>query len=435
MSHKLPLPPTPGALTAGRALGPLLQQRSPLGALELFQQDLGDIFRLNLPGFQPIIMAGPEACRLVMITQRKKLLWRVEPDPVVKLLRRGVLVQDGPAHDRLRRHMQPALHRRMLGGYVATMWQATDEVSATWPVGQPVDMLAGMRRVALLILMRTLFKVDFSRDMERLWPAILRILDYISPGWWLLWRGIPRPGYRAALHQMDRYLYRIIRARRANIGQADDLLGLLVSTPGLDDGLIRDQLLTMLIAGHDTSTALLAWTLYLLGRHPPVLARVQAEVEAALGNEPPTPDRLDRLPYLEQVIQESLRLYPPIHAGMRRAAADLEFQGYRIPAGARVLFSIYLTHRQPRYWPQPHRFDPDRFTPARQKERPPYVYVPFGTGPRTCIGYAFAQVETKVVLARLLQTFNWQAVPARVHPHMGATLEPRPQVLMRLHPI
>jgi cytochrome P450 len=243
---------------------------------------------------------------------------------------------------------------------------------------------------------------------------------------------MPRPGYARARRELDDYLYQIIDARRNAPGQADDLLGLLVATPGLSDEIIRDQLLTMLIAGHDTSTALLAWALYLLGRHPAVLAQAQAEVEAVLGCQPPTLAHVSELRYLEQVINETLRLYPPIHTGLRLAAEDLEFQGYRIPAGTRVMYSIYLTHRLAEYWPEPDRFDPDRFSPERGHARPPYTFLPFGGGPRNCIGLAFARVEAKVVLARILQNFDLKLTRTSVRPGMGATLEPRPGVVMQV---
>jgi len=391
---------------------------------------MGDIFRLSLPGFKPVVLVGPEANRFVLVTARNHFLWRPEGDPVTRLLRHGVLVQDGEEHDTLRRIMNPALHRRRLPGYVEAMWRYTDQVSATWNPSAPVDMLVEMRRIALLILMGTLFKVDFAPDLDRLWPAILRILNYISPSFWLVWRSVPRPGYRDAQRHIDDYLYRVIRARRAAVGEADDLLGLLVTTPGMSDDLIRDQLLTMLIAGHDTSTALLSWALYLLGSHPALMARAQAEVDSVLGEDAPDFTRLERLVYLERVVKETLRLYPPIHIGNRTAAIDLEFQGYRIPAGTRVVYSIYLTHRHPHHWPEPEQFDPDRFTSEQDRGRKPYIYLPFGGGPRNCIGAAFAEVEAKVILARILQTFDLRLIHTKVRPHMGATLEPRPGVIM-----
>ncbi len=426
----LPEPPMPHRKAGLRALKALIKHGYILAAFQALHEEMGDVFRLPLPGFNPVVLVGPEAAHYVLITARGDLRWRPEGDPVTKLLRRGVLVEDGERHDALRRIMNPALHRRRLPSYVAAMWRYTDQVSATWNPSGPVDMLAEMRRIALLILMGTLFKVDFAPDMDRLWPAILRILNYISPSLWLVWQDMPRPGYRGAQRQIDDYLYRVIRARRAAIGETDDLLGLLVTAPGMSDDLIRDQLLTMLIAGHDTSTALLAWSLYLLGSHPEIMARAQAEVDSVLGEDVPDFTHLERLVYLERVIKETLRLYPPIHIGNRMAAVDLEFQSYRIPAGTRVVYSIYLTHRHPHHWPDPERFDPDRFTPEQNRVRKPYIYLPFGGGPRNCIGAAFAEVEAKVILARILQTFALRLVHTGVRPHMGATLEPRPGVIM-----
>ena len=198
------------------------------------------------------------------------------------------------------------------------------------------------------------------------------------------------------------------------------------------DELIRDQVLTLFIAGHDTSTALLAWSLYLLATHPDVLARAQAEVDRVVGVELPTEAHLRQLPYLERVVKESLRLYPPIHLGSRIAATDVAFRDYLIPAGTRVLYSIYLTHRDEKYWPAPTMFDPDRFAPAQADHRPAYTFLPFGAGPRNCIGAAFAQVEAKIVLARLLQSFAFRYVGGVVRPRMRATLEPNPGVLVEV---
>jgi len=437
MPHLLD-PPEPKGPTGLRALQAMWLRKTILAALEVFRADLGDIFRITLPGFKPIMLAGPEAARFVLVSGRGDLRWRTEGDPVTQLLRRGVLVTDGDEHDALRREMDPALHRRTLAGYVEAMLYGTDRVTADWSDGESRDMLVDMRRAALLILMETLFSVDFYADMPRLWSSILRTLKYISPGPWIMWRGMPRPGYARALRQMDEYLYSSIAARRAHLprtqGQNDgrsDLLGLLIAS-GMSDDLIRDQLLTMLIAGHDTSTALLAWALYLLGRHPEAMKRARAEVDAVLGGGAPTIDRIGDLRFLDRVVKETLRLYPPIHIGTRTAAADMEFRGYGIPAGTRVLYSIYLTHRDPKHWPDPHAFDPDRFLPERARARAHYTYLPFGGGPRNCIGFAFAEVEARIVLARLLQQFDLRLERDDVHPHMGATLEPRPGVRMRV---
>jgi cytochrome P450 len=320
------------------------------------------------------------------------------------------------------------------------MWQHTHQVCSGWKDPAVVDMLVEMRRIALLIIMDTLFKIDLNPHLDRLWPAILRTLAYISPGPWIVWPGIPRPGYARAINEMDRYFYQVIRSRRENPGQPDDLLAMLVLSTGMSDELIRDQLLTLLIAGHDTSTALLAWALHLLGEHPEVAEKIRQEMDSVLGTgpdasgEPPAIEQFSRLRYLDQVINETLRLYPPIHLGSRIAAMDLDFQGFKIPAGSRVVYSIYLTHRHKKYWPDPARFDPERFSLQQSQGRLPYTFVPFGGGPRNCIGLAFAQVEVKLVLAFILKNFNFCPAPGKptVRAHMGATLEPHPGVWMEI---
>jgi cytochrome P450 len=346
-------------------------------------------------------------------------------------LRHGVLVEDGFAHDELRRELNPALHRKMIDGYVQQMWRNTDQVSDRWHAATSLDMLDEMRKVALLILTDTLFREDFAPQMQSMWQSVLRNIQYISPGLWLIWPGMPRPGYRRALRQMDSYLFQLIAARRRDLGEPSDMLGGLIAA-GMSDDLIRDQLLTMLIAGHDTSTALLAWALYLLALHPETQARLHTEVDRVLGPREPEIGDLGHLTELDSVIKETLRLYPPIHLGSRTAAIDIEFQEYTIPAGTRILYSIYLAHRHRDFWPDPHRFDPSRFTPELVRQRPPYLYLPFGGGQRNCIGMAFAQVEAKVVLARLLQQFEFHLEPGQVRPRMGATLEPQPGVHVRV---
>ncbi len=223
---------------------------------------------------------------------------------------------------------------------------------------------------------------------------------------------------------MDGYFREIIARRRAQPGRATDLPGLLIAA-GMSDELIRDQLFTMFIAGHDTSAALLAWSLALLASHPESLARAHAEVDTALGADTPTYAHTRQMPYLDRVIKESLRLYPPIHLGSRIAATDIPFREFLIPAGTRVLYSIYLAHRDPRYWPAPESFDPDRFLPENAQGRPAYTYVPFGGGPRNCIGASFAQVEARIVLARLLQSYTFKPIGAPPRLRMRATLEPK----------
>jgi cytochrome P450 len=320
----------------------------------------------------------------------------------------------------------------MLGGYVEAMVRHTDQITAAWTNHRPVDMLVEMRKISLLILMETLFNVDYTLEVQRLWDSVIRLMKYISPGLWLIWRDAPRPGYAHARAEMDAYWFDLIHKRRQAGATGNDMLSLLIAG-GMSDELIRDQLMTMLTAGHDTSTAMLSWAMVLLGNHPEIQAKAREEIRSVLGDTPPVSENIMHLPYLEQIINETLRLYPPAHLGSRIATSDLEFKGYHIPAGTRVLYSIYLTHRHPAFWDRPDDFIPERFAPENKGEhpRPHYAYVPFGGGPRICIGMAFAQVEMRVVLARILQRFTLGKPAGSIYMRMGAALEPRPGVTIQ----
>lgn len=412
--------------TGRLALQSFLKYKSPLGPLRVLFERLGGFFQIPMPGFKPYVVASPEANRKVLVSERQKVLWRNQ-DPVTDLLRQGVLVTDGEEHDHYRKLMEPSLHPSQLDGYTQMMLAQTDRVTNNWKDGQTVDMLVESRKIALLIIMQALFNVDVWDDLPRIWTPILKAIRFISPGTWIIWRKMPRPGYRKHLRTLDDYLYGIITDRRQGIGSGrsdsqippQDLLQHLIDA-GLDDQTIRDQMLTMLIAGHDTSTALLAWTFALLGQHPDVHKQLVMD----LGNN-------DRPALLDHVIKESLRLFPPIHIGNRMVTEDMDFEGGTVPAGSRMFYSIYLTHRDPSIWEHADEFCPARF--ERGRKTPPFSYVPFGGGPRACIGAAFGQAEARLVLAHLLQGFTFTPLnPQEIHPHMGATLEPRPGVLMRI---
>lgn len=410
----------------GRAsLQAFLKEGSPLGPLKILARHVGCFFQIPLPGFRPYIVFGPEANRKVLVTERGKLLWR-NTDPVTDLLRRGVLIVDGEEHDRYRKLMEPPLHPSQLPAYTDMMLRQTERVASTWKDGQIVDMLVESRKIALLIIMQALFSKDVWDDLPRIWHPILKAIEFISPGAWIFWRRMPRPGFKKPLRLLDTYLLKIISERRAGIqvntytsthgdaASADltpnsqllphaaspdtrhpsDLLQHLIDA-GLTDDVIRDQMLTMLIAGHDTSTALLAWTFALLGQHPDIHKRVVEEVTT-----------LDKSPLLDQVIKESLRLHPPIHIGNRRVAEEMSFDDDKIPAGERMFYSIYLTHRDPEIWENAEDFCPERF--AHGRKTPPMSYVPFGGGPRACIGAAFGQAEARVVLTHLLRHYQFQ---------------------------
>ncbi|RMD49364.1 MAG: cytochrome P450 [Candidatus Thermofonsia bacterium] len=432
--------------TGLRVLKGLARDRSLLTAMAIMHDEAGPAFQITLPGFKPAVMVGPESNRQIMVSQREHFHWRSPTDPVTKLLRHGILVEDGESHAARRAEMEPVMQKRHVLPHIPAMQAYTDRVLDSWEDGSVQDMLVEMRRAALLIFMGTLLKVDFSADLERMWQPILRTIKYISPGLWIIWPNMPRPGFKRALAEMDDYLFEIIKERRLEIERlkgttqspnlltspSQDLLTHLVSLPHMSDDLIRDQILTMLIAGHDTSTALLAWALYLMGEHPDTMLQAVREVDRVVGRDDLREAHMNQLPYLDSLIKETLRLYPPIHVSNRLTAVDTQIDGYEIKAGTRVMASIYLSHRDGRYWHEPDKFQPERFTKGAKKP-PPFTYVPFGGGPRNCIGAAFAQIEAKVVLARILQRFKLTLLPGqKIRPYMGATLEPYPGVKMQV---
>jgi cytochrome P450 len=333
---------------------------------EFFQSDPGTSLRGVWTGSEP-----------ALVTERNRLLWR-NTDPVTDLLRRGVLVTDGAEHDHYRELMEAPLHPSRLPNYTQMMIQQTDRVSSMWRDGEVVDMLVEGRKIALLIIMQTLFTKDAWDDLPHIWDPILKAIKFISPG---CGYSAKPAQHKKALKELDDYLYRIIADRKLGTFQ-QDLLQHLVDA-GLTDDVIRDQMLTMLIAGQ-TSTfwhgRLPCWDS--ITRPCPILQEI---------------DTLDKSSLLDQIIKESLRLYPPIHIGNRRVAEEMDFSDGSVPAGGRMFYSIYLTHRDPAIWENAEDFCPERF--ARGRKTPPFSYVPFGGGPRSCIGAAFGQARRVVMPA------------------------------------
>ena len=200
--------------TGLQVLKGLARTRSLLTALSVMQDFVGNVFQVNLPGFRPAVMAGPEANRLIMVSERQHFSWRSPGDPVTRLLRQGVLVVDGELHDELRGLMNPPLQRPNVLPHIGLMWRSTDQIAGAWKDGDKRDMLVEMRRIALLILVGSLFSIDFTKDMQRMWQPVMRLLEYISPGLWIIWPDMPRPKYRGAIQEMDDFLYQMIRTRR-----------------------------------------------------------------------------------------------------------------------------------------------------------------------------------------------------------------------------
>ena len=427
--------PTVSQLSVRAGLSALKAMRRGFGGilpvLEMVRAELGDVFQLTLPNFNPVVVASPAAIKDITVTQRDAFRWQPSTDPVGKLLRRGVLVTDGKLHHHLRSVMEPSNQRGHFLPKTDAIRTATDQIIDTWRAGQTIPLLDEMRKIALLVFEQMYFSHNLLPELDSIWQPMLDALEYISPGMWVIRPNtVPNPPKSIAV--LNNHLLGLIAKRRGSTAPVDDMLTHLVQALD-DDELVRDQLLTMLIAGHDTSTAQLAWTLHLLGKHPDWLAQVQHNVRDTLGDSPPTAKNTQGLIPLQQTIKESLRLFPPIHAGNRFAVRDVEIDGYSISAGTRVMVSIFLAHRHPDYWENPAEFHPQRW----QKEFRPaaFSYIPFGAGPRNCIGGDFAQHEISVVLSRILQRTTLSQRNSDIRMHMGATLEPRPNPRIKIEAI
>jgi cytochrome P450 len=314
----------------------------------------------------------------------------------------------------------------------------------------PVDIPLEMTQLTLRIAGLTLFNLDLSNDADTVGHTFSRILPPLTkyslvpfPPLW-----VPTPGNRrlqAGIETLNHLVYSMISERRKQLTDSDmetgDLLSMLLSArdeetgEGMSDQQVRDEVMTLLLAGHETTAATLIWTWYLLSEHPEVEQRLHEEVDRVLGGQHPTVERLGDLPYTRNVIQEAMRLYPPAFFIIRHAIADDEIGGYPVPANSLIFLMAHMVHRHPAFWEEPEHFDPDRFTPERSANRPRYAYIPFGGGPRLCIGNSLAMMEAQLVLATVAQRYCLRLVPGHpVEPHVLVTPHPRHGLPMTLHP-
>ncbi|HLH22538.1 MAG TPA: cytochrome P450 [Chloroflexota bacterium] len=437
------LPPRPpGRPIAGNTLDYV---RDPIGFVTRCYQTYGHAFSLAWFGYPLVWLIGPEGNRLILSEQPQKLLWRPALASLIPLLGEGLLVTDGALHDRLRRLVLPVFQRQRMEGYLPIMWDHAQRYAARWRPGQLIDADLAMRRLTLQIAGRTLFGVELGAEHAQLIRAFRDALVYSDVQWPFSMLRINLPftawgRFVRARARLDRFVYDLIRQRQADpaAGAHDDALSALLAArdtdgSGLSPVQVRDQVVQLLAAGHETTAHGLAWTLYLLAQHPAVLERVLAEQDAVLGGRPPTFDTLPRLTYLEMVTKEALRLYPPAWAGGRLTATEIEWQGYRFPPGTFVMYSQWLSHRLPEVFHDPEAFRPERFDPEHGESHPPFAYVPFGGGARLCLGMTFALQEMKVVLSALLGRWRFALEPGqRIVPRPLVTLSPRHGVRMRV---
>ena len=411
-------------------------RRDPLAFLtEMATQ--GPVAEFQLGPQRVFLLSDPDAIEDVLVTNAANFAKGRALQRARATLGDGLLTSEGAVHLRQRRLMQPAFHKTRVAGYTEAMSRAAVALSDEWRPGEPLDLAHEMNRLTLTIVSDTLFgaEVGTSSDTTRVQQAITDLLgmfDLVMLPFaeWLLYLPLPRiRRFRAAQQALDALIYGIINARRTSGDDRGDLLSLLLhaqdaeGSGGMTDRQVRDEVITLFLAGHETTANALTWTWVLLARHPDVEARLQDELNTVLGERAPTADDVSRLPYTRAVVAETMRLYPPAWTIGRRVLRDYRWNGHEIPAESLVLMSQWVTHRDPRWWPDAAAFSPSRWI-GDAPARPRFAYFPFGGGSRLCIGESFAWSEAVVVLAAIAQ--RWRLVLDPAHP-----IEPQPQMTLR----
>lgn len=413
-----------------------------LGAYEEF----GPIFSLRLLHSRVVFMLGPEANNFITVAHPENFHWRESSfGDLIPLLGDGLLTVDEDYHDRARAIMMPAFHREQVEAAAAAMTIEAGQAIDALPVDEVVDIYDWMRNLAMRIAMRALLGLDPDEAGKGAAAAehFERALGYYGIDFGLrLLRGPGSPWRRlvASRAVLDEIVFgEIVRRRAEPDPSRRDILSLLVGARGaggeeFSDREIRDQVMTLMFAGHDTSTSTLTFMLHELARHPEVTRRLHEEQDRVLQGESPTAQQLEKeMPYLDMVLDEVLRLYPPAWIGPRRAIREYEFGGYTVPRGAYVNYCSWASHRLPEVFPEPEAFIPERFTRERKAGLPRGAYVPFGGGSRICIGKRFGQTEVKLVATKLLQRLRVDALPGRTMTiRQMPTLSPRGGLRMRV---
>jgi cytochrome P450 len=449
-----------GRLAPGPRGNPILGnsrgfQQDLIGTLLSGWRDFGDVVRFRGVGplFPVYLVAHPDYVKRVLQDEHKNYpktpfvsdKWRM-------VVGEGLICSEGDFWRRQRRLAQPAFHRQLMTSFGGVMANNTAKMLARWDGhaarGEEVNVTTEMVHLALAILAQAMFSADWSREAEIMGPAVEIAIGHAyhqMEEFVTLPEFLPTPAnrrFKRAKATLDEIVYRLIAERHKIQGeQPHDLLGALMSAvdeesgESMSDEQVRNEVMTFMFGGHETVAAGLAWTLYLLSKHPEAARRLQAEGEQVHPGRPPTIEDLAALPYLNLVIQESLRLYPPVWLISRTPIADDVIGGYRIPAGSMVLLSSFVSHRHPAMWSDPEGFDPERFTPERSADRPRHAWFPFSGGPRKCIGDYFGQTEMQIVISMIVQRFRADLVPGHpVIPKPGITLGQKGSMFMTLHP-
>jgi enediyne biosynthesis protein E7 len=444
VADRAPTPPGPPGIV------PLAEIRDdPLGFLERTVQTHGDFTAHRTEAWQVFLVNRPDLARRLLRELRSSLSKLGTPDDqmLAPLLGRGLLTSEGEQWKRQRTLAQPAFTPRRIETFDADMVRAATDLLARWrpavEAGTPVRLDHDLTGLALTVVARALLGADMSGVGGRFGESVdtvNRVMGHYEPLADTPDGRRARVEFGRAIAFLDQIVRLLVEGRRVSRVQADDLLGRLLDAADEEGGFtpteLRDQVLTMIMAGHETTAKALTWTLYLLDRHRDVGDALRAQLRDVLGDRLPTTADLERLPLCRQVILEAMRLYPPVWLISRRTTQPVELDGYTVPAESLVCVSPYLLHRHPDHWEDPERYDPARFAPEREAARHPFAYIPFSEGPRKCIGHAFALTEAQLVLATLWARLDVRVVPDHpVSPEALVTLRPRHGLLATLHEV
>jgi cytochrome P450 len=423
--------------------------RDPLKFFVEMMDEYGDLVRLDFGSREMYLLTDPEGIKYVLQDNNRnyaKGYHQVKP-----VLGEGLVSAEGEFWRYQRRLIQPQFHRTKIEGFARVMTDLAAERLAAWEMysrtGMPFDLAQEMVRLTQQIIARTMFSADVGVQTDLLCEAFDVTLEYMNMRLFSPFDFIdklPLPTnrrFKKALQSLDETMFGLIENRRRQANPPEDLLTMLLEVrdpetgEGMDDRQIRDEVVTIFFAGHETTASTLSWTWYLLAQHPEAVKLLQDEAASVLGSQTPAFSDFHSLGYTRKVIDESLRIYPPAWMFARTAITEDEICGYHIPAGAMIMLSPYATHRHSKYWEDPDRFDPERFSSEAAAARHKMAYFPFGGGPRLCIGKDFALVEAALILTMMIQKYVFHLVPGQqVKAQPIATLRPRPGVMMTISP-
>ncbi len=438
-------PTPPGSFLLGHA-GEMMRDAAQF--LLRAHADYGDIVRLRLGPRTAFALFHPDHIYHVFVKHRDNYTKQSRGFKKLRhVVGNGLITSEGNSWLRQRRLLQPAFNAPKLAAFAAPMVAATQEMSQSWESaarsGQSIDVADEMMRLTMRIVGETLLGTDVTGEASDVGAALSLVIDEMSRRIHSPWNFRERlpvarnRRYERAIERLDKSVQLIIDQHRTRPAEREDVLTMLMAARDeetgtqMSDKQLRDEVMTFFLAGHETTAKALTWTFYLLSQHVGVRARLQREVDSVLAGRSATAEDLPKLPYAKQVIQESMRLYPPVWGLARMTAADDQIDDVTIPAGAPVLLAQYVTHRHRTFWENPEGFDPDRFLPERSEGRHPYAYFPFGAGPRICIGNHFALIESVLILATVTSRWSLNLIPGRpVIPEARVTLRPKDGLFM-----